>query len=70
MDLRNNQITIRELLANPASRQVLARRFPHVINRPIVANSGAMTLDRAIKLGAAYVPKKFIQDTLRELKKL
>lgn len=70
MDLRNNQITIRELMANPAARKVLARRFPHVINRPIVASSGGMTLERAIKLGAAFVPKQFIQDTLRELQDL
>ena len=45
MDLRNNQITIGELLANPAARQVLARRFPHVIDRPIVAKSGSMTVE-------------------------
>ena len=57
MDLRNNQITVRELLADPKARQVLARQFPQVINRPIVAKSGSMTLDKAMKLGAAYVPK-------------
>lgn len=70
MDLRNNQITIGELLANPKSRQVLARRFPHVIHRPIVAFSGAMTLEKAIRLGAAYVPSRAIQETLGELKRL
>ena len=53
MDLRNNQITIRELLDHPGARQVLERRFPHVVGRPIVAASGSMTLERAIKLGAA-----------------
>ena len=58
MDLRNNQITVRELLADPKARQVLARQFPQVINRPIVAKSGSMTLDKAMKLGAAYVPKE------------
>ena len=30
MDLRNNQITVRELLADPKARQVLARQFPQV----------------------------------------
>ena len=70
MDLRNNQITIGELLANPAARQVLARRFPHVIDRPIVTKSGSMTVERAMKLGAAYVPTKFIQETLEELRRL
>jgi len=61
MDLRNNQITVRELLA---------RQFPQVINRPIVAKSGSMTLDKAMKLGAAYVPKRVIQETLEELRRL
>ena len=70
MDLRDNQITIRELLAEPAARQVLARRFPHVIGRPIVASSGSMTLERALKLGAAYVPKPFLEETLQELRNL
>lgn len=70
MDLRSYQITIRELLADPAARAVLARRFPQVIHRPIVAKSGAMTLERAMKLGAAYVPQKTIQAALEELKAL
>ena len=69
MDLRNNQITVRELLADPKARQVLARQFPQVINRPIVAKSGSMTLDKAMKLGAAYVPKRVIQETLEELRR-
>jgi len=70
MDLRSNQITLGELLENPKAKQVLARRFPHVINRPIVANSKSMTVERVIKLGAAFVPRKVIQDTLQELKSL
>ena len=49
---------------------VLARQFPQVINRPIVAKSGSMTLDKAMKLGAAYVPKRVIQETLEELRRL
>ena len=70
MDLRRNQITIGELLAHPAARQVLARRFPQMIGRPIVMASGAMTLERAMKLAAAYVPQKALQETLEELRRL
>ena len=40
MDLRHNQITIQELLADSRAREVLARRFPQAIDRPIVAQSG------------------------------
>lgn len=70
MDLRSNQITLGELLDYPPAKQILARRFPLVINRPIVANSRGMTLERVIKLGSAYVPKKVIQETLQELQRV
>ena len=70
MDLRNNQITIGELLGHPKAKQVLARRFPQMIGRPIVAASGAITLERAMKLAAAYVPQKALQETLEELRSI
>ena len=44
--------------------------FPQAIDRPIVAQSGAMTLERAMKLGAAFVSKKSIQAALEELQAL
>lgn len=70
MDLKNEQITIGELLAHPGARKVLERRFPHVVGRPIVAASGGMTLERALKLSAAYVPQNVLRETLRELRQL
>ena len=33
MDLKNNQITIRELMAHPQARAVLAKHFPQVIQK-------------------------------------
>ena len=39
MDLKNNQITIRELMAHPQARAVLAKHFPQVIHLPIVTKS-------------------------------
>ena len=68
MQLRNNQITMGELLADPQARQVLGRRFPQAIGLPIVAKT--MTLSTAMKLGAAYVPRSAIQAALRELEGL
>lgn len=70
MDLRNHQITIGELLAHPAARQVLARRFPQMLGRPIVAASAPMTLERAMKLASTYVPQRDIQEVLEELRRL
>lgn len=70
MDLRNCQITIGELLRHPEARQVLARRFPQMIGRPIVTASGAMNLERAMKAASAYVSQKDLQETLEELRRL
>ena len=70
MDLKGNKITIGELLADPRAKAVLAQRFPHVMGRPIVAASKGMPLDRAMKLGAAYVPRAILEETRRELEKL
>ena len=70
MDLRRNQITIGELLAHPEAQQVLARHFPQMIGRPIVTASGSMTLERAMKLAMAYVPKKVLQEALEELRRI
>lgn len=38
MDLRNNQITVRELLADPKARQVLAASFPRSLTGPLWQN--------------------------------
>lgn len=70
MDLRNNHISVRELLENPAARAVLEKRFPESIHLPIVAMSGSLSLERALKLLSAYIPQKVIQETLRELQRL
>ena len=70
MDLKNNKITVGELLKNPRSKEVLMRRFPGVINLPIVKTSGSLSLDKAVKMASAYVPRKILQETIEELKNL
>ena len=70
MDLRNNQIKMGELLADPRAKEILSRRFPQLVGRPIVAASKGMTLEHAMKLGAAYVPQAYLQETLEMLRKL
>ena len=70
MDLKGNKITMGELLADPGAQAVLARRFPQLVGRPIVAASRGMTVERALKLGTAYVPRAYLEETLHELEGL
>lgn len=70
MDLRNNTITMRELLSNPKSKAVFQRRFGRLLRHPMVSAAQSLTLAQVVEMAAVYLPKKDIQETLEELKKL
>ena len=70
MDLRNQTITVGELLDNPRSRAVFQRRFGKLMNHPVVGAARSLTLRQLAEIAAVYLPKKTIQDTLRELEQL
>ena len=70
MDLRNHTITVGELLANPRSGAVFQRRFGKLMNHPMVGAARSLTLRQLAEMAAVYLPKKTIQDTLRELEQL
>ena len=64
MDLRNKRITVGELLDNPRSKAVFQRRFGRFMNHPMVSAA------RSLSLASVYLPKKTIQETLKELEQL
>ena len=70
MDLKNNRITVGELLDNPASKAVFQKRFAKVMNHPLIPAARSLTLEQLLNLAQVYIPKPMIQDTLRELQKL
>ena len=70
MDLRNQNITVGELLENPRSRAVFQRRFGKLMHHPMVSAAQTLSLKQLIEMAAIYLPKKTIQDTLRELQQL
>ena len=70
MDLRNQTITVGELLENPRSRAVFQRRFGKLMQHPMVSAAHTLTLRQLIEMAGIYLPKKAIQDTLRELQQL
>ena len=70
MDLRNQTITVGELLDNPKSRAVFQRRFGKLMRHPMVGAARTLTLKQLAEMAAVYLPQKTIQETLRELQQL
>lgn len=71
MDLKQNQITLGELLKDPGARAVLTRRFPKQMRKlPPSGPAQTVTLEQLLAFLKPYVPEKLIRDTLNELKQL
>ena len=66
MDLRQNQITVGELLQNPRARAVFQRRFGKWMKHPMVQAAHSLTLAQLSEM--VYLPKKTIEETIQELK--
>lgn len=69
MNLKNNRITVGELLDDPRSRAVFQRRFGHLLRNPLVEAGRSLTLEQLIALAGTKLPRKVIEETLEELKK-
>ena len=70
MDLKNNKITVGELLDNPKAKAVLTRRFPLVMKKQLTGAARTVTLEQLTAFLSAFLPAGVINDTLRELKNL
>lgn len=70
MDLKNNKITVGELLDHPGARSVLTRRFPMVMKKPLTGAARTVTLEQLLAFVSPYLPSVVLNDTLKELKKL
>lgn len=70
MDLRNQTITVGELLDDPKARAVFQRRFGTLMRHPMVGAARTLTLRQLAEMAAVYLSPKVIQDTLRELERL
>lgn len=70
MDLRNNQITVAQVLANPEARALLEREFPGLLRHPLLQRAGNMTLAQVLRLASGMIPAQKIQSLLSELQAL
>ena len=70
MNLKNNTVTVGELLADPNARAVFQRRFGKWMKHPMVTAGRSLTLAQLVELAGVYLPKKIIEETLKELTEL
>lgn len=67
MDLRNNRITVREILANPAARAVVMRELPEVYHSPLLGFAKGMTLAQVMAF-AGNIPEEKQKSILEGLR--
>lgn len=70
MDLKNNKITVGELLDHPGAKALLTRRFPLVMKKPLTGAARTVTLEQLTSFLSPYLSNVVIRDTINELKKL
>ena len=70
LDLRNNNITVGELLDDARARAVFQRRFGKWMKHPMLAAGRSLTLGQLMELAKVYLPQKTIQETWNELHRL
>lgn len=70
MDLKNNRITVGELLDHPKAKGVLVRRFPLVMKKQPAGAARTVTLEQLTAFLAPYIPNSVINDTIKELKNI
>lgn len=70
LDLKNNQITVRELLKNPDAKALFQKRFGHWMKHPLFGAAQSLTLAQLVEGAELYLPRQVIQSTLEELKRL
>lgn len=70
MNLRNNQITLGELLDNPPARAILEKNFGALLAHPLLSKARNMTLAQILELGKKQLPPQIVAQTLEELQAL
>jgi hypothetical protein len=70
MDLKNNKITVGEILNYPPAKAVFQRRFPTALKHPMLGAAKSLTLEQVIGFAKGQVSQKDIQETLIELQKV
>jgi hypothetical protein len=67
MDLKDNKITIGEILKNPKAKAILIRNFPVLNNGFLLRMSHSMSLENTFKLATGHCDQDQIQKVIFSL---
>ena len=70
MNLKNNKVTVGELMDYAPAKAVIQKRFPMVMRHPMMGAARTMTLEQILAVAVAYVPQKKLDEALSELRKV
>lgn len=70
MNLKNNKITLGELLDYAPAQAVLKKRFPMAMRHPLAGAARTVTLEQLLSFVGDHVPQKKIDETLNDLRKV
>jgi hypothetical protein len=67
MNLRQNQITIGELLNHPIAKEVLEKELPQFAKKPYIQMASKMTLQQVLMMNKGHVPLNHVNRIIKEL---
>lgn len=70
MNLKNNKITVGELLSYAPAKAVIQKHFPMVMRHPMMGAARTMTLEQILAVAQGYVPQRKLEEALNELRKV
>ena len=71
MKLRNGEITVKEILLNPAAKQLMQREFPQYMNNPMLMGMAQnMTLRQVFVHSKGKISKEKRDSLLAQIKVL
>ena len=70
MDLRNNNITVREIMNNPKAKQLLIRELSGYVNPQMLSFAGNMTLKTVVGFSRGRIPPQKVESLITQLKEL
>lgn len=70
MNLRNNEITVGEILKNPNARALFQREVPSLANNPMLPMSYSIPLKDILTYSKGVIPQFKVKQLLSQLEKI